>query len=325
MYNLDMRKKIKIQKDSSFISIYASGELTATQKKIYNALIFFTKEMLREDNERVKFEISMQDLLNCVSEKELNYVHIVENLRALKHIIVEYNVLGKNKKDRIDIFNLIGDVRIENGVIYYDFGFISLEYIKQPQTYAYLDLKIMQGLESKHSISLYEIMQDYKNMQVVDIEFDKFKKAIDIKETEYKRFGDFKDRVIDPSIEEINNKTDLTVRYEKITKGRKVIALKFFVKVKKEVLETNNTLKTRKDFIDWIRAEKVNVVLYKIFDPISEQLMEIACSAKGVLYDKLSSMTYTSKQSDMLWSKLYERFKEDKLEFQIKQTVDNNT
>lgn len=316
MYNLDMRKKITIQKDSQFISIYASGELTATQKKIYNALIFFTKEMLKEDDKRVKFEISMQDLMSCVSEKDLNYVHIIDNLRALKHIIVEYNVLGKNKKETIRIFNLIGAIEIKDGIIAYDFDFICLGYIKQPQTYAYLDLKVIQGLDSKHSISLYEILQDYKNMQVVDIEFDKFKKAMDIKETEYKRFNNFNERVLDPSIEEINLKTDLEVSYEKITKGRKVTGLKFRVKTKLENIIENKIIKNRKEFVEWVRGDKVNETIYKIFDTVTEQNMEIACSAKGLLYDKLSSMTYTAQQSDMLWSKLYERYKEGKLEFQ---------
>jgi plasmid replication initiation protein len=309
-------KTITIQKDSQLISIYASGALTATQKKVYNCLIYMSKQMLKEDSNRHRFEVQVQDIISCISDKNVNIKELKDSIIELQNIKVEFNTLEKNKTVIWSRFPLIAGVEIKDGVLKYNFAFQVLEYIQQPQTYAYLDLRIMKNLDTKHSISLYEILKDYKNLQLIEIEFTKFKKAMDIKENQYNRFNNFRDYVLDPAIKEINEKTDLEVSYEKITKGRKVTDLQFKIKTKIDNMIEDRTITNRKQFIDWIRNDKVNEILYKIFDTVTEQNMEIACSAKGLLYDKLSLITYTSKQGDMLWSKLYERYKDGKLEFQ---------
>jgi plasmid replication initiation protein len=232
MYNFDMNTKtISIQKDSQLISIYASGQLTATQKKIYNSLIFMTKQILKQDSELSVFRIRIHDLLNCMSgDKELHHNHIIDNLKKIKDIRVEYNVLKKNKKQTISVCNLIGGIVIENGMIEYNFDFQILRAIQLPDSYAYLDLKIIKGLNSKYSIGLYEILKDYKKLKMIDIELDKFKKSMDIEENGYPRFNTFRDKVLTPAIEEINSKTDLEIDYDKITHGRKVVGLRFSIR-----------------------------------------------------------------------------------------------
>lgn len=57
---------------------------------------------------------------------------------------------------------------------------------------------------------------------------------IDIKS--YERFPDFRRKVIEPAEKEINELTDINIRYEQITKGRKVIKVTFFIE-KKEPAE----------------------------------------------------------------------------------------
>jgi plasmid replication initiation protein len=54
--------------------------------------------------------------------------------------------------------------------------------------------------------------------------------------TNYNNFKDFRNRVLEKAIDEINFYTDLDVSYETITKGRKVIAVKIYIK-KKEMAE----------------------------------------------------------------------------------------
>ena len=58
---------------------------------------------------------------------------------------------------------------------------------------------------------------------------------------EYKRMYDFKARVLENAIDEINNKTDLKVSYEQVKKGRIIVGFKFTVleKLKKELAKDN--------------------------------------------------------------------------------------
>ena len=53
--------------------------------------------------------------------------------------------------------------------------------------------------------------------------------------THYKNFKDFRIRVLDKAVEEINYYTDITVNYEPITKGRKVVSVKFTIRTKKSM------------------------------------------------------------------------------------------
>ena len=46
-------------------------------------------------------------------------------------------------------------------------------------------------------------------------------------QTGYKRFSDFKSRVIEPSLKEINEKNSIALSVETIYRGRKVAALEF--------------------------------------------------------------------------------------------------
>jgi plasmid replication initiation protein len=51
-------------------------------------------------------------------------------------------------------------------------------------------------------------------------------------EKKYDRVNDFKKRIIEPSIEEINNKTDLNVTYEYFNEGKKIVGIEFHISYK---------------------------------------------------------------------------------------------
>ena len=234
MYNHDMNTNtITIKKDSNLTSIYASCKLTAIQKKAYNSFIYVAKKLLKEDKNRHIFEMSLVDLKEMINDNSTNSTQLKNNIRVLQDMRVEYNVLQKGKEISWDSFHLMAGVKIKDGIIKFNFAFQVLELIQNPSIYAYLDLRIMKYLNNKHSISLYEILKDYVNLKNITFEIEEFKKAIDLKETQYPRFNNLKDYVLTPAIEEINSKTDLKVSYEKISQGRKVTHLKFFISEKK--------------------------------------------------------------------------------------------
>lgn len=51
---------------------------------------------------------------------------------------------------------------------------------------------------------------------------------------EYKRMNDFKKRVLDLAVNEINEKSDLKVKYDNVKKGRSITGFKFVVHEKKK-------------------------------------------------------------------------------------------
>ncbi|MBF0498312.1 MAG: RepB family plasmid replication initiator protein, partial [Deltaproteobacteria bacterium] len=88
---------------------------------------------------------------------------------------------------------------------------------------------------SKYSLALYELFVDYfivKNGfgETPVISIDNFRKLLGLKENEYEKFRDLNYYIIQKSLKEINAKSDLFVEVEYRKKGRKVEAVKFFIK-----------------------------------------------------------------------------------------------
>jgi plasmid replication initiation protein len=90
-------------------------------------------------------------------------------------------------------------------------------------------------LTSAHAVRLYELLLQYQPIGVRDIALNWLKETLQIHDGYSGRTGiaDFKKRVIDPSVDQINKHTDLVVGYENIKSGRIIVGLRFKIEEKK--------------------------------------------------------------------------------------------
>ena len=111
-------------------------------------------------------------------------------------------------------------------------------------------LEYIANMESKHSIVLYKMFSMYYNQYMYyrdhgnrrQDQVENFRNPkLSVKELReqtgttnkyVKRFGDFKAKVLDRAISEINTKTDLNVTYEKIRSGRRISDIQFHIRKK---------------------------------------------------------------------------------------------
>jgi len=97
-------------------------------------------------------------------------------------------------------------------------------------------------LTSVYAIRFYEMMIQWQSTKVVPIiELNTLRERLAIEEHEYPRVYDFKNRVLDPAIEQINKYTDITVSYEQHKQGRIITGFSFKFKQKKDDKPKNNT------------------------------------------------------------------------------------
>lgn len=83
-------------------------------------------------------------------------------------------------------------------------------------------------LNSLHSIRLYQILRQYTFSGGSIISLDDLRVALGVENFRtYNVYGALKKNIIEPSIKEINAKTELTVLYTEVKEGRKTVALKF--------------------------------------------------------------------------------------------------
>lgn len=101
------------------------------------------------------------------------------------------------------------------------------------------------NLNSVYSVRLYELLIQWKTAVKTPVfELSLFRGQMGLNDGEYKAMNDFKKRVLDLAVNEINEKTDLTVSYTQEKKGRLIHGFKFTVKQKEK---TKKEVKTDRD------------------------------------------------------------------------------
>ncbi|MEZ0566187.1 MULTISPECIES: replication initiation protein RepM [Acinetobacter] len=89
-------------------------------------------------------------------------------------------------------------------------------------------------LKSVYSSRLYELLIQWKSTgKTPIINLEDFRAQLGIEENQYKLMSDFKKRVLDLAINDINEKTDIKVTYQQHKKGRSISGFSFNFKQKK--------------------------------------------------------------------------------------------
>lgn len=97
------------------------------------------------------------------------------------------------------------------------------------------DLEQVAGLNSKYATRLYEIIIAWRSKgETPQIDVKQLRGRLGIEPHEYPIMADFKKRVLDASVKEITNKTDITITYDQHKQGRKIVGFTFAIKTKKD-------------------------------------------------------------------------------------------
>lgn len=110
--------------------------------------------------------------------------------------------------------------------------------------YTAYDFRYILPMKSTYSIRLYELLKSYqKNNREWWFKLDKLKHILDCES--YKNFKDFRIRVLEPAVKEINLYSDLHIGYETEKDGKKIDILTFYM--------------TEKDIASKIQAQKTGL------------------------------------------------------------------
>ena len=95
--------------------------------------------------------------------------------------------------------------------------------------------KQVAHLTSKYATRLYELLIAWREVgKVPQMEISEFRNRLGLLDDEYTAMHNFKKRVLEPSIQQINEHTDITVTYEQHKKGRVISGFSFRFKQKQE-------------------------------------------------------------------------------------------
>lgn len=190
-----------------------------------------------------------------------------------------------------------------------------IDAIKGKQWFTVYMLSQTAVLNSLYSVRLYELLIQWRKAKKAAFELEVFRGQLGLEVDDYKRLCDFKRRVLDHAVKEINEKTDLQISYEPEKNGRNVVGYKFLVFEKPK---TKQPIKDAKKI-----ANGDNPDMYTIDNLTDPQLSRIArspqfCKDFGHLVSPSSNLN-----TDMnAWAvEFVGRIKKDHTQFNVKRPI----
>jgi plasmid replication initiation protein len=147
-----------------------------------------------------------------------------QSLLTNRLIIVE----DPNQKEQFKWISSKTTYKKGEGRIGFSFSQEVIPYLQQlKEKFTKYHLQDVSSLKSIYSIRLYEMLMQFQNTTLLLIQLDKFKERLDVS-NRYNVFQDLKKRVIEPAINELNQKTHFNITFRGVREGRSVKKLEFF-------------------------------------------------------------------------------------------------
>ena len=224
--------------------INANYDMTALEQKI---LLINISIINKKDTDfglnvfRIK---DLADLLQC--SPELLYRDLPKLSKKIISKVVEvYN----SEKDELEQFNIIHYAKYKNkkGIVEFEINPRAKPYLLQLESFfSSFELKNALRLVGKYSIRLYQITKASLYKREMYIPLEEFKNTLKLTQKSYDRFNNITNKILIPSTEEINQKTDMELSYETVLSGRKAIGIKFKMKDKHCVIKPKEISNGRK-------------------------------------------------------------------------------
>lgn len=198
-----------IQKPKALI--YISNDLTKRERLVLNFLILVARSQIKEKN--IKCEFMLADIKNVYNIRHFKVIRDI--LKSFNSNMLNIDLLKEEKQIKVIEDLTINTSRVE---VLFSEDFFNLLKIN---SYVKIDLKQQTKLNSKYSILLYEMINDYYResnhfMQIPHIKLNVFKNLMGFEDiTNYQ----LKTTVLNTIIKDIENETNFYLQYEFLKKG----------------------------------------------------------------------------------------------------------
>jgi plasmid replication initiation protein len=289
--------------------VEAQYNLSAREQKLLAACISLINPTEVYDDGLPWYELNANEISQMTGMKASNVYSFVETAAMKFHSIPIRRVLDpKDPNSPIEIFNIAHKSYWDpkEGIFRIKFHSDMEPELIQLSEYTKYELKQLQTLRSKYAIRLYELAKKHlhptlfypthKIYKLEELHFflgvsnskDKGKsKAIDQMKKSYMTWYEFRRRVLDVAIEEVNEATDVQIEYETKKTGRSVSAVKFTFKHRKLMNLNTATIETVHNDKDGIALRLLKIVPEDISQKIFDKYSEAQITANLDYLDKL--------------------------------------
>lgn len=210
-------------------TIHCSNTLSLLQRKVSNALLYHAYGELMQKEEH---EISVKQLCRLIGYNGNNHAVIKEALKALISTVIEWNLINDvTGQENWTASSILASVSLEGPQCYFAYSPRMKQLLHSPSMFGKIDLVIQSKFRSSYGLALYENCIRYRGLPHTKwFDMELFKKLMGVPEGMYDVFRDFKRRVLDKAIDEVNTYSDLVIACELGKEGRKVVKVRFKLK-----------------------------------------------------------------------------------------------
>jgi len=229
MYKKKLNEKSLVVKSNALIE--SKSSLTATEQKIVLCLISM---IAPDDEDFCKYILKISDFMDIAGIKaKSSYQRIYDATEKLMK-----KILKIKQPDGILFVAWLSSVKYLTGE-----GLVELEF--SPELKPYLlnlkshftqyQLENVMKLKSFYSLRLYELIKQYESFNERTFDIKELRELLGIAENKYKKYNDFKKKVLLVATNEITQKTDLVTSFEEIKSQRKITRIKFVFHREKKI------------------------------------------------------------------------------------------
>ena len=269
MYKRNLNEKNLVVKSNALIE--SKSSLTATEQKIVLCLISMISP---EDEDFCKYILKISDFMDIAGIKDKSSYRRIQN--ATETLMKK--ILKIKQPNSILFVAWLSSVKYLTGE-----GLVELEFSPELKPYL-LNLKShftqyqlanVMKLKSFYSIRIYELLKQYESFNVRTFEIKELREWLGIAENKYKKYNDFKKKVLLVATNEITQKTDLVTSFEEIKLQRKITRIKFTFHRERNIKAINLSEKTFKipySILKVLPLEYRINSIYSLIDPYLNDL-----------------------------------------------------
>lgn len=203
------------------------GEFTRSDRLVYRHLASIAQHDLATDG--------IGEHKTRVRDLNVGSHHGTERIKASIETLQKTLVQTMNEKGEWHSVQLLGEAKIKDGWLYFEFPKTIQKYLQKPEIYNRISLRVLYHMKSKYAIILYEILSGYHRLKnpfwrVSMDELHEFLGTTNNKS--YRRPAELKRSVLQPAMEEINLRAEFLAQYRMVKRGRSFTHVEFSLSTK---------------------------------------------------------------------------------------------
>ncbi|WP_240377289.1 replication initiation protein [Bacillus piscicola] len=192
----------------------------------YKLVLYIASKIKKADKDFKTYKIPVREFTQAIGVKGNAYHKEIENISE--------EIMSKPIKfvdeEGFQISNWFSYIRYRRNDGYIEVRFdanLKPYLLNLEGNFLQYTFRQISSLKSTHSIRMFELIKQYLVIGHRIIDLEDLRKMLDV-EDKYKRYSNFKQRILLRAIDEIKGKTDLRFEVEEIKKGRSVQKIKFY-------------------------------------------------------------------------------------------------